>query len=127
MEEKTLFSQSTDRLSEFKNLEDGWNGNGSKSFDDEDLDWLISKFKDHFENLPKQYVPYVYPCVDEDTISFEWGGGDISLHIDLKSHVGEVNYLQDSLEKCFSEKVELNTSEQWENLLTDIKREIVIV
>ena len=108
------------RLEEFRSLEDGWLEGHGKAPSHEGLNWIEAAFARHYPlELP---LPYLFPT-EEGGIQAEWslGSNEISLEIDLGSHVGFWHVLDMTTDCEDSRKVRLDDETDWNRLTAFIQ------
>lgn len=108
------------RLDELRSLGDGWFEGKGGALPGEGLDWLASAFDQHFpDDLP---LPLVFPTVDGG-VQAEWSidPHELSLEIDLTSHVGQWHGLNLQTEDETVERLDLNEQQAWEWIAEQIR------
>jgi hypothetical protein len=109
------------RLDELRLLKDGWfegKGNAPVSAG---IDWLSDEFTRAYpEELP---LPFVYPT-PEGGIRLEWslGSNEVTLDIDLATHVADLHALNLNSDKVYEESLNLNEPAEWASLVEQIQR-----
>ena len=118
------------QLGELKSLKDGWAdgmqpaetwGTGyGKAPNPNGLDWLASRFGEHYPSgLPK---PYLYPT-PEGGVQAEWSlaANEISLEIDLATHSAAWHCLNLDTDACDELVLDLDTAAAWRWLVHKVR------
>ena len=119
------------RLQGFRELQDGWAdgmqpasewGQGfGKALDSAGLDWLIREFSFRYRiTSPK---PYLYPT-PEGGVQVEWslGSHEVSLKIDLHSHMAEWHWLDIDTDEDGAKHLNLDEDQSWTWLQGELRR-----
>jgi hypothetical protein len=110
----------TERLNELSKLEDGWlEGDGFAPIQS-GLEWLTLAFDTYYP--PDSPLPYVYPT-PEGNIRAEWsiGSNEISLEVDLVTHVADYHILDLATDREASDTLNLETESGWQSLASKIE------
>ena len=121
----------TRQLKNMKRIKDGW-ADGMQIFDDWGdgfgtapshigLDWLVDQFAlNYTDDLPK---PHLYPMPDGG-IQAEWsiGSYELSLEIDLTSHIAEWYSLNLQTDSDHEIRIDLNRADSWSWITNEIRR-----
>lgn len=108
------------RLDELKYLKNGWLDGQGLAPAREGLDRLSRAFDRHYpDDLPP---PYLYPT-DEGGIQAEWTleSKEITLEIELRDQVGQWHLLDMSTDAEYSRELKLQSAEDWQWLVEQIR------
>lgn len=108
------------RLDELRGLKDGWLEGAGKAPNEAGLNWLSEAFE---QNTPDDFpLPYVYPT-PEGHVQAEWSldNYEITLEINVDSHVGEWHGLDLATDEEESQSVDLDEASGWEWIVGRIK------
>jgi len=108
------------RLDELRLLKDGWLDGAGKAPKLQGLDWLAQVFEQYFpDKLP---LPFIYPT-EEGGVSAEWPieTNEISLEINLDSHIGEWHFLNPQTNQEETMLINLNDEAGWRTVAEKIK------
>jgi len=100
------------RLEEFRVLRNGWLDGKGLAPTAEGLDWLAQRFESQYpDDLP---LPYLYPTA-EGGVQAEWSldAEEISLEINLDTHVGEWEALNMETQRDTSRILALDEGRDW--------------
>ncbi len=111
----------SERLDEFRNMQDGWLDGDGIAPSHAGLDWLNSSFERHFPmDLP---LPYIFPT-PEDGIEAEWSMGRYSVifEIDLDSRQGDWLRFDKQSDQEDARLLDLDDEGKWEWVVSEIRR-----
>lgn len=109
------------RLDELRLLKDGWLEGSGNAPTSAGIDWLSDKFAQLYpEDLP---LPFVYPT-PEGGVRLEWslGSRDVTLDIDLGTHVAGLHALNLSSDEELEDRFNLDEPAEWTRLIEQIQR-----
>lgn len=111
----------SERLSQFKEMRNGWLDGIGTAPDHSDLDWLSGQFALHYsDDAP---LPYTYPT-ESGGVQMEWSikNHEMVLEIDLKSHTGEWLWLEQDSDDHRERQLNLDTNADWKWLNNEVIR-----